>query len=375
MRAVFHRAELLGAVRRGENIAPHDSPLDVLKGLLLELDAAGGVLTMTATNMEVTLEQKLPCQVTEDDAFVLNASLAVSMLEKLAGDTVTVEREPGKLQIHLQSGDAEYLVPVYERGGYPKLEIPFPEDTVRLSGIPGMAKRTVFAAAQNDSKPLLKCVNLKFTKDGLRAAVGNGSCIVSAKGDETSTGDVSLLIPARSLEKLARLCGDKDEFRVGTTGKSIVFLKENFAYSARLLGGDYIDTDGLISSVRNQFTVLSGVQELRKALDAASCVDSDGKVCLRFEGQRITFHCESEHGNTAAPLNVIPLKGLPQGEYWYISKQLMSCLRSLTGTVTLGIAQSSMLTLEAEDTYYLQTGVRPGSAGENQKKKPAKKAA
>lgn len=375
MRVVFHRAELLGAVKRGENIVPHESPLDALKGLLFELDAASGILTMTATNLEVTLEQKLRCQVSEDDAFVLNAGLAVSMLERLAGDTVTVEREPGKPQVHLQSGVGEYLVPVYERSGYPKLEIPFPEDTVRLSGIPGMAKRTVFAAAQDNSRPLLKCVNLKFTKDGLRAAVGNGSCIVSAKGDEKSTGDISLLVPAHSLEKLARLCDDKDEFRVGTTGKSIVFLKENFAYSARLLGGDYIDTDGLISSVRNQFTVLSGVQELRKALDAASCVDSDGKVCLRFEGQQITFHCESEHGNTTVPLDVIPLKGMPQGEYWYISKQLMSCLRSLTGTVTLGIAQGGMLTLETEDAYYLQTGVRPGATEAKKKKKPAKKAA
>ena len=375
MRVTLNRAELLGAARRGENIAPHDSPLDVLRGLLLEEDAANGVLTMTASNIEITLEQKLPCQVTEDDAFVLNARLAVSMLEKLSGDTVALEREPGKSMLRVSGGEAEYLVPIWERSSYPKLEMPFPEDTVRLSGIPGMAKRTVFAAAQDDSKPLLKCVNLKFTRNGLRAAVGNGRCIVSAKGDEKSTGDVSLLIPAHSLEKLARLCGDKDEFRVGTTGKSIVFLKESFAFSARLLEGEYIDTDGLLGSIRNQFTVLTGVQELRKALDSASCVDSDGKTCLRFEGQRLTFRCESEHGNTAVPLDVIPLTGMPQGEYWYMSRQLLSCLKSLAGTVTLGIAQDGTLTLETENAYYLQTGVRPGAAGKKEKKKPVKKAA
>lgn len=375
MRAVFHRAELLSAAKRGENVAPHDSPLDVLRGLLLETDAANGVLTMTASNIEITLEQKLPCQITEDDAFVLNARLAVSMLDKLAGDTVTLERKPGKPMLRVSGGEAEYLIPIWERSSYPKLEKPFPEDTVRLSGVPGMAKRTVFAAAQDDNKPLLKCVNLKFTRDGLRAAVGNGNCVVSAKGDKKSTGDVSLLIPAHSLEKLAQLCGDKDEFRVGTTGKSIVFLKENFAFSARLLEGDYIDTDGLLGSVRNQFTVLTRIQELRKALDAASCVDSDGKVCLWFEGQRLIFRCESERGNTAVPLDVIPLTGAPQSEYWYRSSQLLPCLRSLTGTVTLGIAQGGMLTLEAENAYYLQTGVRPGSTEENKKKKPAKKAA
>lgn len=373
MKLTMNRAELLGAAKRGESIAPRDTPLDVLKGLLMETDAANGVLTLTATNLEVALEQKISSAVKENDAFVLNARLAVAMLERLSGDTVAIEHIPGRSQLRVSSGEAEYVVPVWERASYPKLEIPFPEDTVKVSGIPGMARRTVFAAAQDSSKPLMKCVNLKFTKDGLRAVVGNGSCIVSAKGDESSTGDISLLVPALSLEKLARLCSDKDEFRVGTTGKAIVFLKENFTYSARLLKEEYIDVEGLIGSVQNQFTVLTGVAELKKALEVATCVEANGRVCLAFDGQRLTFRCQSENGSITFPLDVIPLTGAPQGEYWYLSERLMSCLKALAGTVKLGVAQGGMLTLEAEDAYYLQTGVRPPAAVENAEKKEKKK--
>ena len=376
MKLSLNRAEFLSAVKHGESIAPRDSALDILKGLLLEADSASGKLTITATNLEITLEQKIPCSVSEDGAIVLNARLAASMLEKLAGDVVTLERIPGKLLLYLRGSDAEYLIPIWERNSYPKLEIPFPEDTVLVGGIPGMARRTVFAAAQDNNKPLMKCVNLKFTKDGLRAAVGNGSCIVAARGDDKSTGNISLLLPALSLEKLARMCGEEDEFHVGTTGKAIVFFQKDFAYSARLLEGDYIDADRIIGSIQNQFTVLTGVQELRKALDSASCVDTDGKVCLRFEGQRLTFCCRSERGNTAVALDVVPLTGMPRGEYWYIAKQLMLCLKSLAGTVKLGVAQGSMLTLETENAYYMQTGVRPEAAVQKkEKKKPARKAA
>lgn len=376
MKLTLNRAEFLSAVKRGESIAPRDSALDILKGLLLEADSASGKLTITATNLEITLEQKIPCSVSEDGSIVLNARLASSMLEKLAGDVVTLERIPGKLLLYLRGSGTEYLIPIWERNSYPKLEIPFPEDTVLVGGIPGMARRTVFAAAQDGNKPLMKCVNLKFTKDGLRAAVGNGSCMVAARGDDKSTGNISLLLPALSLEKLARMCGEEDEFHVGTTGKAIVFFQKDFAYSARLLEGDYIDTDRIIGSIQNQFTVLTGVQELRKALDSASCVDTDGKVCLRFEGQRLTFCCRSERGNTAVALDVVPLTGMPRGEYWYIAKQLMLCLKSLAGTVNLGVAQGSMLTLETENAYYMQTGVRPEAAVQKkEKKKPARKAA
>lgn len=373
MKITLNRAELLHAANRGESIVPRVTPLEVLKGLLLEFDAANGTLAMTASNLEITLEQKIPCQVPEDDSFVLDARLAAAMLDKLSSDTVELERTPGKPLLYLRSGMTEYQVPIWERSSYPKLELPFPEDTVRVSGIPGMAKRTVFAADQKDSNPVKKCVNLKFTRDGLRAVVGNGKCIVTAKGDEKSTGDVSLLVPAYSLERLARMCNDKDEFRVGTTGKSIVFLRENFAYSARLLEGDYIDADSLIGSVKNQFLILTDILELRNALEMARCVDADGRVCLRFGGEKLLFCCASDLGSTATPLAVIPLMGMPQGEYWYNIPQLMDCLRALSGTVKLGIAQGGMLTLEAENAYYLQTAIRPPAT--KREEASAKKAA
>ena len=46
MLITINRAELLAAVRRASFIAPSDSPLEVLKGVLLETDGAGGMLTV-----------------------------------------------------------------------------------------------------------------------------------------------------------------------------------------------------------------------------------------------------------------------------------------------------------------------------------------
>lgn len=77
---------------------------------------------------------------------------------------------------------------------------------------------------------------------------------MTAKGDDQSTGDISLLVPASSLGKLAGMCGNEDVFRVGTTGKSIVFFKENFLFSSRLMDGGYIDTDSLLKTITNRFT-------------------------------------------------------------------------------------------------------------------------
>ena len=88
MNITMNRAELLHAIKRGLAVAPTNSPLEVLKGVCLEVDAASKSLVLTATNLEVTLKQKLACAVQEDDALALDAKLLAGMLEKLPGDTV-----------------------------------------------------------------------------------------------------------------------------------------------------------------------------------------------------------------------------------------------------------------------------------------------
>ena len=359
MNITIDRVELLHTAKRMATIAPLQSPLDVLRGALLEADAQNSRLILTATNMELSLRESLPCQTREDDALVVGAQLLADMLEKLAGDTVTLTRQADRNMVTLQSGSACYTVPIWSRSSFPKPELPFPEDTVVVAGIPAMARRTVFAVSDSESKPLMRCVNLMFTQNGLRAAGSDGVCIVAAKGDDKSVGNISLLVPASSLEKLARITRDDDQFRVGTTGKCIVFFRENFLFSARLMDGNYIDTERLMLAIHNQFTVLSDIAELRKALNAALCVGADGKLRVEFDGSRLTFHCTGTGANAASPTEVIPLTGSPQGEYWYSARKLASCLRALNGTVTMGVAQNGMLTITAQDAVYVQSAMRP----------------
>ena len=381
MNITMNRAELLHAAKRAAAVAPSKSPLEVLKGVLLEVDAAHKALVLTATNLEVTLMQKLSCDASEGDALAIDAGLLAGMLEKLPGDTVELKRNVGESRLLVKGGDAEYSVSIWERSSYPKGDIPAVTETVRASGIPSMAKRTVFAASTSDEKPVLKCVQLRFTQDGLRAAGGDGSCVVTAKGDDKCTGDFSVLIPAPSLGQLARMGEDKDEFRLGVNGKQIMFLRNDFLFSARLIEDTYIDTDRLTGALKNQFTVLTDMAELCKSLDSAACVDPEGKVRLSFDGMTLTFQCTSAYGNSSDTISVVPLTGTPQGEYWFLTKRLSTCMHALSGMATLGIAQGGMLTLNTESAFYMQSGVRPGvvpakKSGQRKAiKSPAQKAA
>ena len=150
---------------------------------------------------------------------------------------------------------------------------------------------------------------------------------------------MDMLIPAASLEKLAQLVTNKDTFNVGTTGKTIVFMKEDFAFSARLMGGQYFDADQLLSRAKPIFSVLTDAELMKQTLSAVySVTGKQNRFSLTFGGQKLQMRFESEFGISSVEMDVIPLSGTPAGEYWYNPIKLMECLRAQNGALVLEVS-------------------------------------
>ena len=373
MKIVMNRLEALSLAKAAESIAPSKATMDELRCVLLE-SGEDGKLTMAATNNEMALEQRMPAQIQEAGALLINAKLFANMLSVLGGETVTIQGEDGR-QAEITSGTCRYTIPILPVSNYPRAEIPFPEDTVTVKNIPSMAARTVFAAAENEGKPAMRCVKLVFTSDGLKAVSYDGSRLASAKGDSRGEASASLLVPAASLHKLAHLVGNRDELDVGTTGKSVVFMKEDFLFSARLLQGEHVDDDLLLRSVQSSFTILTDAAALYDAVSAVSVLADDyGVLSLHFTGNRIRVRCEGANCSSARDMDVVALSGTPEGEYWYNARQLSQCLAALGGTLMLEVGQNGVLVMRTDDLVCLQLSRRKPTLLRAKEEKEQKKA-
>lgn len=374
MKIIMNRLEALSLAKAAESIVPSKSTMDELRCVLLE-SGEDGKLTMAATNNEVALERRMPAQVMEAGALLINAKLFANMLGVLGGETVSIQGEDG-WQAEITSGSCHYTIPVLSVSNYPRAEIPFPEDTVTVKNIPHMAARTIFAASENEGKPTMRCVKLVFISDGLKAVSYDGSRLASAKGDSRGEASASLLIPAMSLNKLARLVGNRDELDVGTTGKNVVFMKEDFLFSARLLDGEHIDDDLLLRSVQSSFTILTDAAALYDAVSAVSVVADDYSVLsLCFAGNRIRVRCEGANCSSVRDLEVVALSGAPEGEYWYNARQLSQCLAALGGTLMLEVGQNGVLVMRTDELVCLQMSRRKPTLLRAKEEKEQKKAA
>ena len=356
MKIIANREELLSAARDALAVSPDKSPLPELECAYLATE--DGKLTVAGGNLQVALERRIPVQIEEEGAVIINAELLVDMLDKLDGEHVTLCVDD-HLRVELTCGEAFYGVSTLDSTKYPRLDIPFPEDTVPVTGIPQLSRRTVFAASETHEKPELKCVHLIFDADGLHAVSSDSYRVASAKGDAKSKASADMLIPADSLEKLARLVSNKDELRVGTTGNTVVFMKEDFIFSARLMQGKYFDEKRMLSGVEASFMILTDAQALRGAMSSVYAVAGEqNRFCLAFDGTRLRMTCESEYGASMQEISIVPLSGTPYGVYWYNPEKLLDCLKALGGNMFLKVGKNGALLMETDELTCLQVSLR-----------------
>lgn len=351
-----NRLELLSAAQDAEKLAPTNSPVKVLECAFLTTE--NEKLTVCAGNLEVSMERHIPVSIHEEGTLAIDARLLSAMLRLLGGDTVSLAQRDNA-SVTLTADDATFTVMTQDPKEYPRLEIPFPEDTVTVSGLPAMTRRTVFAVGNDEKRPVMKCVHLSFAADGLKAVSSDGLRIASVKGQSKGGGSVDILLPATPLDKLAQLVSNKDELQVGITNKTVVFMKEGFLFSTRMMEGEFVNTDMVLNNARPNFILLTDADALRQEMGRVYTVTGNhARFSMSFTGTAIKMTCDSEYGSSSTEMDVVPLTGSPNGTYWYSPSKLYECLRALSGNVMLKVCQAGALVMETDEVTCMQMSMR-----------------
>ena len=371
MKIIANRQELLAIVKKAAHIAPVKSPVALLEGIFLEGDENTGQITVIATNLEVSLSCQMKASIPFGGTMVANARLFRDMLCTLSDEMVIIEIIAE--QLHLRSGSAEYNISVLPAKNYPIPEFPCPLDMVKMKCIPTLAEKTAFAVSSQVENPKMSCVNLAFTSSGMNATGCDGIRLMSTKAGGDIAGDISLLVPATSLKMLASMVTDDEVFHVGTTGNYLVFMREDFAFSARQISGQYIDTETLLHNLKPSFSVLVDGQVLYQSIRAVDTISVGGsKLHLHFNGDTLTLDASTKLGNTSTAVEITPLTGASQGDFYYVNAKLKECLRALQGSLVLNVMESGILLIHCDDTTCMFTACRKPS--EIAVKQPVKRA-
>ena len=196
--------------------------VQVLSGILLRAD--GDVLTLAATDMELSLRTTLDAQVEGDGAVVIPGKPLVELARLLPESEVTIEYRPEEGTVQIVSGSYSSRLHVFNAEDFPRL----PAVDAQLHAIDREAlletiDRVARSASRDESRPVLTGILVRF-EAGKLVMVATDSYRLSDKETELDSAapELEAIIPARALTELSRLAGG-DTVELGVHENHVVF--------------------------------------------------------------------------------------------------------------------------------------------------------
>ena len=260
--------------------------LPITNNVLLATDQSR--LKLVATNLEMAISHWIGAKVEEEGAITIPARLLTEFISSLPNEKVdinlssktkTLELKCARFEARISGVDAKDFPPIpkIEEGVTTKVEV----EALR-QGI----SQVVFAAASEESRPVLTGVDAQFEGDLLTLAAADGFRLAVYKLPITApvSEKSEVIIPARTLAELNRLMVDQEEAVEITMspGKGqILFHLKNVELVSQLVQGTFPNYAQLIPQSYTTRTVVD-VAEFLRATKTASIFARDGSGIVRL---------------------------------------------------------------------------------------------
>jgi DNA polymerase-3 subunit beta len=278
-------AKGLGIV--GRAVSPR-STLPVLGNILVATDA--GRLKLAATDLEVGITCWIGAKVEETGATTVPSRTFIDLVSALPPGQVDLELIVRTQTLNLRAARSEANIKGIDAQEFPIVALP-DEDA---KGIPIEAdvlrsaiEQVAFAAATDESRPILTGVLAQFDNQELTLAAADGFrlSVRTVTLPDAISDPFSIIIPANALTELRRVSGDQEEpitIHVTPERNQVIFELTDVVLVSQLIDGNFPDYRQIIPRERNTHTVLDTVP-LLKACKMAQIFARDAANISRIQ--------------------------------------------------------------------------------------------
>jgi len=259
--------------------------LPITNNVLLATDQSR--LKLTATNLEMATSCWIGAKVEEEGAITVPARLLTEFINSLPNDKIevnlsqrtTLELKCARFEARISGVDAKDFPPI------PKVEAGI-ATKVTVEALQRGISQVVFAAATEESRPVLTGVSADFEGDLLTLAAADGFRLAVHKLPlAASVGQkTTVIIPSRTLAELNRLMVDQEEavdITVDPDKSQALFRLKDIELVSQLVQGAFPNYAQLIPQSYTTRTVVEVAAFLR-ATKTAAIFARDGSGIVRL---------------------------------------------------------------------------------------------
>ncbi len=259
--------------------------LPITNNVLLATDQSR--LKLVATNLEMAISYWIGAKVEEEGAITVPARLLTEFVSSLPNDKIDINLSPRTKVIGLKCARFEARISGIDAGDFPP--IPRVEDgintRVETEAFRKGISQVVFAAASEESRPVLTGVNAQFDNDLLTLAAADGFRLAVHKLPLSTPvpQKAEVIIPSRTLAELNRLMGDEEmiDITVNPNKSQAIFRLKDTELVSQLVQGAFPQYAQLIPQSYKTRAVVD-ITEFLRAIKTAAIFARDGSGIVRL---------------------------------------------------------------------------------------------
>jgi len=322
--------------------------LPVLSHILLDARGGDGRVRLAATNLDLGINAWIPAHAETPGAVAVPARLIADFVNALGegeieltlnAPTQTLRVVSGRMVAHIKGIEADEF-PVLTASDEAKATFALEAKLLR-----DMLERVTFAAATEDSRPVLTGVLAKFVANKLMLAAADGfrlSVQHTGLGHDSSPEPFSLVIPVNALREVSRLCnGQLEPVRVVVASEKnqVRFVLSTSEVVTQLIDGVYPDVARIIPQTHTSRAVINVGELLSATKMVGAFVDRNGKANgIRLEADSVNSRVIVMGAHAERGDGVGDIDASIEGEAFTVSLQLPYLLAILERITTPQLA-------------------------------------
>ena len=250
------------------------STIPSIEGILIT--TTENSVTVTGYDLEVGVITSIPATVSEQGSIILNAKILCDILKTLPSPQVSIESDE-RMTTKIKSGEAEFSLIGINSNEYPELPSVNSTFPIVVNGLvlKDMIRKTIFAAAENDSKIVHTGVRFEISDNLIRLVAVDGFRLAIRNEKIDYIGDEQIfVVPKKALNEIIKLVNDDAPVSMNIGKRHIVFEINNYIIVSRLLDGEFLNYMSAIS-INETTTVNVNTRLLISSIERASLVITD----------------------------------------------------------------------------------------------------
>ena len=343
-----------------QGIVDKKNSLPILSNILIE--ASDNELTLSSTDMDISIIEKIDCNVLEDGATTINSQILYDIVRKIDDNSeIEIISNNGKL-LTLRANGSRFSLACLPKEDFPIIDQNNSGVNIKINSkiMFKLIDKTKFAISNEETRYFLNGLYFNINDENNKKIV----TLVGTDGHRLAKFSYSIenniekisgvIIPKKTIYELSKLLSEiNTEVKISISSNKIIFFIENIIFISKLIDGSFPDYKRVIPNDNSSILKINR-EKLLSAVDRVSTIASEKSPIIKFKLLKniLNLNTINNESNTASEDLDIEYVG-EDIEIGFNSKYIMDIMNNLEDeeiSIKLKDNTSPIIALENSNT-------------------------